>query len=284
MSAVAKLIPAPKAASVAKLENGYTRISNELLEATARYPLTSRQFRVLHIIARLTYGYKRRTGHLSTLQIAEACHMDPRHARKVIADLIKLKVLFRDGGQKGEIGINNHIDEWSFATDLVANPSEGFATDLVANTATDLVANPATYLVANLPSPPYSIKEIFKDKDKERAVVLLMPGNGTETNGTPGTPYSALVDLYHAKLPMLRRVVRLTPARKQALDAAWNDALIGPDLAKWEEFFENLTGCPFLLGQERAKDGTYFEADFDWLIQEDHLVKIFEGFYDERIR
>ena len=255
-----------RSASVAKLENGYTRIANELLEATARYPLTARQHRIVNSVARLTYGYQQRTARLSTQKIAEACDLDPGHARKVIAELLDLRVLFREGGQKGAIGINNHIDEWKFATKSVANKSATFATKSVANTATKSVAN--------LQNTPYKKKENFKEEGKESE-------NPSPTSES-GTPYQVILDAYHAKLPMLRRVCKLTPARKQALDAVWRDDLIGSNPAKWNDFFHYIaTDCPFLTGKNPGKDGRYFEADLDWLMNPDHLVRIIEGKYEE---
>jgi len=106
-----------KVAPVAKLENGYTRIANELLEALVTSPFTPSQLRVILGIARFTYGYSKRTALVPTKKIADFCEIKPWLARYAVAELISAQVLFREGGQRGEIGINNHIDQWRFPQD-----------------------------------------------------------------------------------------------------------------------------------------------------------------------
>jgi hypothetical protein len=126
-------------------------------------------------VARFTYGYSKRTALIPTKKIADYCKMQPCHARQAIADLIAAKILFREGGQKGEIGINNHMDEWTFvagskpiggteppadtATDLLPNRIQTFVTESVANSVTESVANP--------PRTPFSIKKNLKEEEKE---------------------------------------------------------------------------------------------------------------------
>jgi len=99
------------------------------------------------------------------------------------------------------------------------------------------------------------------------------------------TPYQALVDAYHAELPTMRRVAKLTEARKQTIRAAWLDDLIGPDLDKWREFFRYVHhSCPFVTGQKPGRDGQIFDAGLDWLLDANNLVKLVEGKYEEGAR
>jgi len=158
-----------KASGVAKLENGYFRIANNLAESIARYPFTSRQLRVFIAVARMTYGYQKRVAAIPTDKIAEICNLPACHARKAVADLIAAKVLFREGGQKGMIGINNHTEQWRFATETVANKSDGFATETVTNSATETVTNSATETVTNPPITPYIKKKKFLKKEERKA-------------------------------------------------------------------------------------------------------------------
>ncbi len=41
-------------------DNGFTSIANELYEAILKAPLTARQLKVVLLIIRYTYGFKRR--------------------------------------------------------------------------------------------------------------------------------------------------------------------------------------------------------------------------------
>jgi hypothetical protein len=48
-----------------QLENGYTQIANELIEALARFNLSPYESRLLWYIARKTYGYQKKTDAIS---------------------------------------------------------------------------------------------------------------------------------------------------------------------------------------------------------------------------
>lgn len=273
-----------RSASVAKLENGYTRIANELLEALARCPFTAAQLRIIIIIARLTYGYKKRAAPISTRKIAEACQLKPWLVRYSVSVLVSKNVLFRENGQRGEIGINNHVDQWQISDDSPATSvgksqhSDQAESAEIPTLSVGKSKHSAVKIPTLEPNTPYKKKENFKEKGKESATA-------PSEFGTNGTPYPILVNAYHVELPMLRRVVKLTPARKQALDAAWNGDLLGQNPAKWTEFFHYVaTNCPFLIGQKPGNDGTLFESDLEWLMQEDHLVRIIEGKYEEGAR
>jgi hypothetical protein len=99
------------------------------------------------------------------------------------------------------------------------------------------------------------------------------------------TPYAAILDCYHAILPELRAVRKLTPARKTAIRQAWRGDLIGSDLAKWQDFFAYIRDCcPFLTGRKPGADGRAFQCDLEWLMKPANLVKVIEGKYEEGAR
>jgi phage replication O-like protein O len=50
---------------VADLDNGYTRIANEILEAMAKIKLSPTQYRILFVVWRYTYGFQRKEHKLS---------------------------------------------------------------------------------------------------------------------------------------------------------------------------------------------------------------------------
>jgi phage replication O-like protein O len=43
-----------------QLENGYTRVANELMEAIMRFPLNKRELKIILYIIRNSYGYHRK--------------------------------------------------------------------------------------------------------------------------------------------------------------------------------------------------------------------------------
>lgn len=76
-----------------QLENGYTRIANELLEATAKFPFNGSQLRMILFLWRKTYGYQKKADHLSLSQWIEGTGLNPRTITREIKNLQKMNVL-----------------------------------------------------------------------------------------------------------------------------------------------------------------------------------------------
>lgn len=100
-----------------------------------------------------------------------------------------------------------------------------------------------------------------------------------KSRGLPPCPYEQIVDLYHKTLPTLRRVVRLTPARKAQIKARWNED--NQDLDGWRMIFEHIGESDFLMGRHkpRTDNQSPFQADLDWITKASNWVKIIEGKY-----
>ena len=92
-------------------------------------------------------------------------------------------------------------------------------------------------------------------------------------------PYDQIQNLYHEKLPMLPRIVRMTENRKRTLKARWKNGC--SNLQFWEDYFNDVSNSRFLTGQEPAGFGRSkpFIADIDFLIRETSIVKMQEGKY-----
>jgi hypothetical protein len=100
-----------------------------------------------------------------------------------------------------------------------------------------------------------------------------------KSRGLPPCPYEQIVDLYHKTLPTLRRIVRLTPARKAQIKARWNED--NQDLDGWRIIFEHIGESDFLMGRTkpRTDNQSPFQADLDWITKAANWVKIIEGKY-----
>lgn len=76
-----------------QLENGYTKIANEILENVVKVSLNGTQFRILLVVWRSTYGFHK-TGHkLSLSYIAKAIGSSKTAVSREIGTLIKAKIL-----------------------------------------------------------------------------------------------------------------------------------------------------------------------------------------------
>lgn len=96
----------------------------------------------------------------------------------------------------------------------------------------------------------------------------------------PPCPVEQIVALYHAKLPMCRRVEQLTPNRRASLRARWRNEL--PTLDAFGNYFDDVAASRFLTGRVNGHgDRKPFVADFDWLLKPSNFVKVLEGKYHD---
>lgn len=111
--------------------------------------------------------------------------------------------------------------------------------------------------------------------------------------GIPPVPYERIVDAYHAALPTLAKVQKLTSARKGAVRQRWREAWEGvgkhrkwktvdDGIAHFAKFFAYVaTSCAFLLGEggDEREGQRPFMADFEWLMKDGNFTKTCEGRY-----
>jgi len=92
-----------------QLEDGFTRISNELLLALIGIRLPSRHKDVLLCIMRMTYGYNLKVNDIPNRQIVRMVGIGKTHVSKILKDLAYLQIIVRDGYQ---IGIQKDWEQW----------------------------------------------------------------------------------------------------------------------------------------------------------------------------
>lgn len=99
----------PREGRVANLDDGYTRISNDLLEKIISFPFTLRQQNLLLSIARKTYGYNKKIDWIGNKQLSELTGYPETRCSTIKNELIKMNVLVTKGR---EVGINKNLGEW----------------------------------------------------------------------------------------------------------------------------------------------------------------------------
>lgn len=102
-----------------QVENGYTRIANELLEALCRINLSPYEDRVLMAIMRKTFGFGKSGDAISIRQLSELTHLDFRHTHRALKSLVSRQIISSKGapGQTSIIGIQQNYDLWITSTD-----------------------------------------------------------------------------------------------------------------------------------------------------------------------
>jgi len=93
-----------------QLENGYTPIANELLEALYRTELTGREWRLIMCIARASYGWSQKEAPISIREVAKRLGgKDYSNIKRVARTLVARQILARNGNA---LLIAKDYDRW----------------------------------------------------------------------------------------------------------------------------------------------------------------------------
>ncbi|ABC27500.1 phage replication protein O [Hahella chejuensis KCTC 2396] len=109
---------APQEASPIKadLDNGYTRVANELLNALARIDLSGREFKIVNAVMRKTFGFNKAMDWISLEQLVEMTGISRRHLPSLITGLVRAKVIRREGESNvKKYAVNTRLGEWDLS-------------------------------------------------------------------------------------------------------------------------------------------------------------------------
>jgi phage replication O-like protein O len=121
-----------------QLENGYTKISNELLEAIIKIKIASNEKSILLAILRKTYGWGKKEDKISYTQLENLTGLNRSNVNKGIKALVAKMILVAKQQPSGNIyQIQKDYSRW---TSCRADTSCRLATTLVAKQQTQLVA------------------------------------------------------------------------------------------------------------------------------------------------
>ena len=94
---------------VADLDDGYTRIANELLEAVMLAGLSQHQLLVFMAVMRKTYGFNKKSDWVSNDQLSALTGILPHKCSAAKSSLVKRGVFTQIGRT---VGINKAVSEW----------------------------------------------------------------------------------------------------------------------------------------------------------------------------
>ena len=92
-----------------QLEDGYTKIANEILENLARLYLRSNQWQVLICIFRKVYGYNKKEDYITNSQIVLDTGLKKEVVSRSITDMVARNILVRD---KKVVGFQKDWERW----------------------------------------------------------------------------------------------------------------------------------------------------------------------------
>ncbi|MBY4799924.1 replication protein [Burkholderia cepacia] len=96
-----------------QLENGFTRLANDLLDALLSAGLTARQWAVVMAVARKTYGWNKSRDDIGLSQFRLMTGIDKSHLSRTIRELEGMRILNREEGMHSHtLGINKRHKDW----------------------------------------------------------------------------------------------------------------------------------------------------------------------------
>lgn len=254
---------------VADIDDGYTRIANELLEAVMAADLTARQLKVALAVIRKTYGFGKKLDRITNTQIAAMTGIHHTHVCKAKNEMIAMNIIVSNGHA---IGINKVISEWDFSISHISKP--------LAETANKCLAN-----LANGYKPTQlNTKETIQKKEINNTP---LPPNGggdgqekLERRKPERIDYESFLEAYNAEVgDKLPHAVTVNEKRKRRLKKIIPQ-LKTPNVDGFRAYVRAFVhqAKPFYFGN----NNTGWTADLDYLLREETLTGVREAKFADR--
>jgi phage replication O-like protein O len=187
-----------------QLENGYTRLANELLDALISAGLTSRQWAVVMAIIRKTYGFNKKADEIGLSQLNLMTGIDKAHLSRTVRELETARVIHREAGTHGHsLSINKQHKQWGLLKEQPQLPKEQQLPNKqlgVAERATLGVAESATKGLPKEQPQKTRLKNKGKTTPKDMSAVALAERFDRFYSGYPKKRNRAQAEKAFAKL------------------------------------------------------------------------------------
>jgi phage replication O-like protein O len=102
-----------------QIEEGYTKIANEILEALAKTNLNAYQWRILMVIFRKTYGWKKRQDKIAQSQFIEMTNISKSNLHRTIRELKAMNIIGVSSDTKNgrTVWFNKDYHSWKKVSD-----------------------------------------------------------------------------------------------------------------------------------------------------------------------
>ncbi|HGM9967969.1 replication protein [Proteus mirabilis] len=257
---------------VARVEDGYTKLANELYEELIGANLTKNQAKVAHAICRKTYGFNKKTDRISDSQLAELTRLPRQKVNKAKNELIAMKVIVKVGMA---IGPNKNLTEW----DIPDCHQNGV---IVTKTVTKSVTKSVTAL-----SPKQGHTKETITKEKKESNTPLTPhevkgGESAKPTKRKSTPinYDEYLNAYNEEVgDRLPHAVEANEKRKTRIRKIIKN-LATSNVDGWRAYVRAFVRMakPFYFGE----NDTGWTADIDYLLRETTLTGVREGKFADR--
>ncbi|MCC8366535.1 replication protein [Xenorhabdus sp. PB61.4] len=253
---------------VANIDDGYTKLANNLYEELIGANLTRNQAKVAHAICRKTYGFSKKVDRISDSQLSQLTRLPRQKVNKAKNELINMKVIVKVGMM---IGPNKNLSEWEI-------PDCHQNSDFVTKTVTKSVTKTVTGLS---PKQGHTKETITKEKKDNNTPLTPHEGNVDEVvkpkkrKPTPKINYDEYLNAYNEEVgDRLPHAVEANTKRQRALNKII-PKLATPNVNGWRAYVRAFVGMarPFYFGESNRG----WTADIDFLLRETTLTGVREG-------
>ncbi|PHM60538.1 DNA replication protein [Xenorhabdus stockiae] len=253
---------------VANIDDGYTKLANNLYEELIGANLTRNQAKVAHAICRKTYGFNKKVDRISDSQLSQLTRLPRQKVNKAKNELINMKVIVKVGMM---IGPNKNLSEWEI-------PDCHQNSDFVTKTVTKSVTKSVTGLS---PKQGHTKETITKEKKDNNTPLTPHEGNVDEVakpkkrKPTPKINYDEYLNAYNEEVgDRLPHAVEANTKRQRALNKII-PKLATPNVNGWRAYVRAFVGMarPFYFGESNRG----WTADIDFLLRETTLTGVREG-------
>jgi len=120
-------------------ENGFTAISNELIDAFQRLHLSGNQWKLLWTILRLTYGWNKKTDYISLTTFEKCTGLNRWNFKQYLDDLFHREIIIRDNsGYIIKYGLQKDYTKWKTSIKNNTSIRNDTATGIKNNTKTSI--------------------------------------------------------------------------------------------------------------------------------------------------
>ena len=236
-----------------QIENGHTRIANELLDAIVRVGLAGEESKVFWFIVRKTYGYQKTWDEISLSQFCLASGLNKQNTCRALSNLIKKNMIIKsDKGKITKYRIQKDYTIWKPLSKLImlSNPIKP-----VINIDKESVIKSETHK-RNKNTKETITKEI-------RTNTLVVSVDEINSIKEKWNTFASEIDL--------SPILDFNDDRKAKLRTRMKEKLFNMDI-----IIKAIRLSPHLLGESEGG----WRCSFDWIIKnKTNYVKTIEGQY-----
>lgn len=152
-----------------QIENGFTRIANEILEHLCLAGINGSEYRILISVIRKTYGFNKKKDYISLTQYQKLTTMNRPQAVKTIKSLVSKRILLKDNSV---YKLNKNWEEWVVAKRIPSMQKDTTASmqlDTKSSMQLDTYKRKKETITKDIAiSSPFIIEEKLKDMEKTK--------------------------------------------------------------------------------------------------------------------